>query len=646
MNQKILTASLAALVLTTGAFSVQAESTPPNFYSLNEVVVTASRTPEKKIDANADVAVVSAKEIAAKHYSDVTEAIRSVPGVALGSQNASSQISFTNPLTINGSQNVVIMVDCMRINTNGVMSRTTALGTLTNMNSIDHIEILKGAASTLYGSDAQGGVINIITKKPEDGQVHTKLDLSRASYNGEKYGIYNEGSSNGFFWTVDAHKELQGTYKDGWDRHTINHLNAKSISTKFGYDFGNDSNLVFNYEKYKLDYTRPDGGTTSTQADHGKKDNDRISLQYNAKITDRVSNQFSIYRNQNRIEDNYNNLTNIADGSGYTDIHMKTTGISDQLTYKGNSQTIIGGFDWYKDEIPHYKYSGGHGYLAIDSPEEGSSVTTTAFYIQDKWDITDKWNVTPGIRITHSSQYGNNTSPSLSIGYKVSENTNYYMNYKKFFRAPSLMELYYVSKNAPNLDPEKGYTVEMGVNHKFNSTLTGTLNIYTQRADNLIGWDSAAFNYGNSGKIKNNGVNLSLQKEFNKHVSTTLGYTYINADSSSKNSVYANIPKHELNIGINYQNSKLTASLWGRGIMDRYTTKDTMKDYSSYWVWDIAANYQFTKEATLFARVNNIFDQFYTDVGTSYGPNADPTNYHFWYSAPGRNFEIGLQFQF
>ena len=108
MNQKILTASLAALVLTTGAFSVQAADSVP-MYSLDAVVVTANRTPEKKIDTNADVAVVTAKEIAAKHYSDVTEAIRSVPGVALGSQNASSQISFTNPLTINGSPNVVMV---------------------------------------------------------------------------------------------------------------------------------------------------------------------------------------------------------------------------------------------------------------------------------------------------------------------------------------------------------------------------------------------------------------------------------------------------------------------------------------------------------------------------------------------------------
>lgn len=76
MNQKILTASLAALVLTTGAFSVQAESTPPNFYSLNEVVVTASRTPEKKIDTNADVAVVTAKEIEQKHFDDVAQAVK------------------------------------------------------------------------------------------------------------------------------------------------------------------------------------------------------------------------------------------------------------------------------------------------------------------------------------------------------------------------------------------------------------------------------------------------------------------------------------------------------------------------------------------------------------------------------------------
>ena len=106
MNQKILTASLAALVLTTGAFSVQAKSTPLNFYSLNEVVVTASRTPEKKIDSNADVAVVTAKEIEEKHFDDVAQAVKNVPGVFISSHGASGQVGNSDQIYINGSPNV------------------------------------------------------------------------------------------------------------------------------------------------------------------------------------------------------------------------------------------------------------------------------------------------------------------------------------------------------------------------------------------------------------------------------------------------------------------------------------------------------------------------------------------------------------
>ena len=83
--------------------------------------------------------------------------------------------------------------------------------------------------------------------------------------------------------------------------------------------------------------------------------------------------------------------------------------------------------------------------------------------------------------------------------------------------------------------------------------------------------------------------------------------------------------------------------------MNRYGHKayPEMRNYANYWVWDVAANYQFAKGANLFARVNNIFDQFYTDVGSSYGPDADdPARGYDWYSAPGRNFEMGLQFTF
>lgn len=634
MNRKIMAASLAVLSLSGGAFCVEASDMP--VYTLEGVVVTASRVPEKKIDSNADVSVVTAKEIEEKHYDDVSEAIRHVPGVTISNQGASSQVGMSNQIYINGSKNVVVLVDGMRRNTNGNSLSTADIGDMVNMDSIDHIEVLKGSASTLYGSDAQGGVINIITKKAKNDGVRTTLRTSFGNESREKYSLHNEGREENVFWNVDAGKELQGKYKDGWGRRVINHLNAEHYNVKLGYDLGNDSDVVFNYEKYTSDYIRPNSGTNDTARARGKKDNDSVSLQYKAKLNDRLTNQFSVYRNNTHINDNYT-ASALWD---LCDMKMRTTGISDQLTYTMDRQTITGGFDWYKDEIPYYK----------GTPDvEGTSITNTAFYLQDKVDLTDRWNVTPGIRVDHHSEFGTHTSPSLSVGYKQNEKTNYYINYKSFFAAPSLYHLY-SSYGNKDLDPEEGNTVEFGVNHRFTDSLDGTFNVFHTHAKNLIDYDYTTSRYRNSGKTNANGFSLSLNKEFSRHWNASLGYSYLHMQAKAGENINNNgaLPESTLHVNVSYKADKFNASLDGRGVMNRYGSKGSpeMRNYSSYWVWDMAANYHFTKNATLFARVNNIFDQFYTDVGSSYGPSADPAKYQDWYSAPGRNFEVGMQFTF
>lgn len=631
MNRKIMAASLAVLSLSGGAFCVEAADMP--VYTLEGVVVTASRVPEKKIDSNADVSVVTAKEIEEKHYDDVSEAVKHVPGVTISSQGASSQVGMSSQIYINGSKNVVVLVDGMRRNTNGNALATADIGDMVNMDSIDHIEVLKGSASTLYGSDAQGGVINIITKKAKNDGVRTTLRTSFGNESREKYSLHNEGREENVFWNVDAGKELQGKYKDGWGRRVINHLNAEHYNVKLGYDLGNDSDVVFNYEKYTSDYIRPNSGTNDTTRARGKKDNDSVSLQYKAKLNDRLTSQFSIYRNNTHINDNYtaSALWDICD------MKMRTTGISDQLTYTMDRQTITGGFDWYKDEIPYYK----------GNPDvEGTSITNTAFYLQDKVDLTDRWNVTPGIRVDHHSEFGTHTSPSLSVGYKKNEKTNYYINYKSFFVAPSLYNLYSPSPYGnKDLDPEEGNTVEFGVNHRFTDSLDGTFNVFHTHAKNLIDFDRTTSRYKNSGKTNANGFSLSLNKEFSRHWNASLGYSYLHMQAKAGENINNNgaLPESTLHVNVSYKADKFNASLDGRGVMNRYGSKKDpeMRNYSSYWVWDMAANYQFTKNATLFARVNNIFDQFYTDVGSSSGPDD-----MYWYSAPGRNFEMGLQFTF
>lgn len=638
MNRKIMVASLAVLSLSGGAFCVEAADMP--VYTLDGIVVTASRVPEKKIDSNADVSVVTAKEIEEKHYDDVSEAIRHVPGVTISSHGASSQVGMSDQIYINGSKNVVVLVDGMRRNTNGNSLATVDIGDVVNMDSIDHIEVLKGSASTLYGSDAQGGVINIITKKAKNDGVRTTLRTSFGNESREKYSLHNEGREENVFWNVDAGKELQGKYKDGWGRRVINHLNAEHYNVKLGYDLGNDSDVVFNYEKYTSDYIRPYYGTNDTTRARGKKDNDSVSLQYKSKLNDRLTSQFSVYRNNTHINDNYT-------ASDLCDMKMRTTGISDQLTYTMDRQTITGGFDWYEDEIREYP---------SEKELVGKRVHTAAFYLQDKINITKQWNVTPGIRVDHHSQFGNRTSPSLSVGYMPNDKTNYYFNYKTFFVAPDMYQMYVwnsFTHGNRDLKPETGYTFEFGVNHKFDDTLSGTLNIFHTYAHNMIKCDpdlTGIYNYKNEDRANINGFNLNLNKEFSRHWSTYVGYTYMHMNAQEGKNINndGTIPESTLNVGVNYKADKFNASLDGRGVMNRYGSKGSpeMRNYANYWVWDMAANYHFTKNATLFAKVNNIFDQFYTDIGSFYGHDADPSRALGWYSAPGRNFEVGLQFTF
>ncbi len=638
MNKKIITASLAALALTGGAFSVSAEEMP--VYSLDAIVVTANRTPEKQIDSNANVSVVTAKEIEERHYNDVPAALKNLPGVFVNAHGAGSQSYNSDKIYINGSDNVVVLVDGIRKNTNGNSMMNSNISEMVAMDSIDHIEVLKGSASTLYGSDAQGGVINIITKKAKEDGVKTTLRTSFGTASKEKYNLYNEGKEGQFFWNVEAGKELQGDFKDGWGRKVINHLNAEHYNAKLGYDLGNDSSIIVNYDKYKSNYSKPSYGSNDKTKVDGKKNNDSINMQYKAKLSDNLTNLFSVYRNK----------TTFDIPSQPWGMDMKTTGISDQLTYTTSNQTLTGGIDWYKDEIPFYYDNTG------TSSVQGTSVNNTAFYLQDKIDLTNQWNITPGIRVDHHSEFGTHTSPSLSIGFKQNDRTNYYLNYKTFFVAPDLYQLngsdaWFGHVGNKDLKPQEGNTIEFGINHEFSDTLTGTFNVFHTHAKNIIYADPAqSYKYTNSGKSNINGFSINLNKDFGQHWNAGIGYSYLHipAESATTNiNLNGALPESTLNVNVGYQADKFNANLSGRGIMNRYGTKyayggkpTKMNEYANYWVWDLAANYQLTKDATLFVKLNNIFDQFYTDIGSSQDPLGT------WYSAQGRNFEVGLQFQF
>ena len=604
--------------------------------SLGSVVVTATRTPIEEFEAPANISVISRETLEEKHYQDLGEALKDVPGVTIMNYGSTGANYSANSLMINGSGNIVVLVDGMRVNTNGNTSNKFSANELVDLSTVERIEVLKGSASTLYGADAQGGVINIITRRVAEDQFSTTVGYTGGSYGLSQYNLRHSGSKEGFYWAFSGQKRASDDYKDG-DGNTIpEDLSDKTWSLKLGKKFNDGvSSLELDYSRYKSDYMRPDDiGSSSYIPVSGKKDNERIAFNYVQKISDSLSNRLSVFRNRNDLNDAYDTLY-----SRWL-MNLETDGISDQLTFRLGDHHLIGGFDYYKDKLKDYEDAFG----GIDK----QSYSATGYFIQDEWSFAPGWTLTPGIRFDRHSLYGNHTSPSVSLNYIANKRTNYYVSYKDYFVAPNMYQLY-SSFGSTDLKPEKGYTIEAGVKHQFDATMNGTFNVFARDSEDIINWNWTGpgdydGKYMNIDEEKAHGASFTLSKSFLKHFTGTIGYTYTHIDAQDNFNANRDgqLPKDTWNLGLNYAEERFSADVKARSIYGREFRKSdpyTGNKQTSYWVVDLAANYEPFKNTKVFARLNNLFDEYYTERAY----NADPA---LWYSQPGRSFQAGIEYTF
>lgn len=630
---------IIALVLTgsviigcSGASAAEGKSE----FSLDQIVVTANRVQQKEFAANANITVVTREDIERNHYTDVSDAIRRVSGVTIQDYSGAGESYTSNGLNINGSPNVVLLIDGMRANTNGSTFSKAPTGEFVNMDRIERIEVLKGAASTLYGSDAQGGVINIITRKPKDGVTISKIGMERGSYGKQQYNFSNSGSQNGFFWTFDAQKRLMNDYSDAKGNTVINGINSQSLNFKLGKTFNDRADAVISYQKYDLDYEIGDSGTFSTQRKFGTKKNDNLNLMYNQIINDKLSNKLSLFKNNNVLNSDYKNPNSLW----YMD--LTTEGFSNQLTYKDGNHTVAGGIDYYIDKVNKY-WSSGSGY-------NDRSLSNMAFFIQDEWQFAEGWSLTPGIRFDKHNTYGHHTTPSIVLGYNKDDKTNYYAGYKEFFVAPNQYQVF-SNIGSKDLQPEAGKTIEFGVNHRFTDDFTGTFHIFKTDADNMIGYKKLPnppyYQYYNTGAESMRGWDIGLKKAINDNLNFNVNYAHLYIDpANGKNpNRDGRLPRGTWNIGVNYTQDKVDAFLNARGVMNREGGKSVVNvdhdAYVTYWVVDTGVNYKVSPSVKVYAKINNLFNKYYSEYGTAGKPAAKN-----WYSMPGRNYLFGVEYSF
>ena len=638
----VVTASVLAALLLGGYTGFAADSV----YELNPVVVTANKTENKVFDTQANIDVVTREQIEKEHYTDLGDALKHIPGVNLQNYGSSGDNYTSNRLYINGKTRVVVLIDGMRANTNGNASSVLSPSEFANMDTVERIEVLKGSASTLYGSDAIGGVINVITRKDSEPGVHTSVSLEAGSYNKRVYRLTNHGYENGYYWMFSAQKNKIGDYKDGHGNRVWQDVDAKDYNFMFGKELGNDSDITFRYDKYKSDYMRPKSGgldLSKLKKNYGKKDNDKVSLQWNQRLNDHWKNTISIYRNKNRLDDNYKNPTN-----GRWKMNTTTTGFSEQANFKDSHNTLVAGFDYYKDKLDYgyYSISSWGNYSDIFN---GKTIITRAFYVQDEYKFAEHWNITPGIRYTNTSIDQDKTTKSVTLGYNNGK-VNAYAGYREFFRVPSLYESYSSQYGNHDLRPEKGHTIEAGVNYSVDPTATLFFNVYKTKADNMIGYqgDMSGGHYYNTGKEDTDGWSIGGQKVFNENWSARIAYThtYIPAADSTENpNRDGYIPNGTVDLGVNYDIGKFSSELTGRFIINRPGRKagesKRPSGLDSFSLWDLSLNYKANESFRAYFKVRNLFDKWYTDQ--LYLMDPDSTN---WYSAPGRNYQFGVEYRF
>jgi len=628
-----VTAALTLGVVSLGgvqAFAADEDRTADE-HMLGETVVTATRTPNKELKANANITVITGKDIERRHYTDLTQALRDVPGVTVN-QYASAGYNNSTKFYINGSEDVVLLIDGVRQNYAGGSGASLALA-LKDLSGIDRIEVLHGSASTLYGSDAKGGVINIITKKAQ--KVKTTLGVGYGSYGRQLYSIANEGAAAGWDWRVKYQKDKSSDFKDAHGNKIPSELDADSINLHLGKELSKASYLALNFRSYKDSdrYQALHEKQQGLNVNRGNYDHFDGSLIWNVQIDANTKNQMSISRGKY----DYDTLTHDAwnpMGVSY-DFSVWTWKFSDQFDKQLGDHLLTAGFEFTKDDTTIRN----RGAVSIDD----RTILNRSFYLQDQWSILPTLKLTAGIRHDSNSAFGSHNSPSISLGYDIDPLTHAYVSYSEYFITPTPNQLYAPTYGNANLKPESGNTKEIGIARDFGRGLSLTASYFKRHSKNRIGYHPMTYQNINVGDEDAHGWSLQFAKRVDSHWRARVGYTQTHVGKTEQRDVNVDgyLPRDQWNIGVDYRNRDFDSSLLARGMIGRPGPVRGAFPTNNYWVVDLAMNYRIADATKVYLKANNIFNQFYAEhSNVKWGAPGE------WWTAPGRNFMIGIEQSF
>jgi len=593
--------------------------------NLNEVVITGTRTEKTLKNVPVVTQVISGRQMLNMGITTVTGALQTmVPGIDV------SQFGTRASITMQGmdAKYVLFLVDGERIagEVNGDIDYS-----MLNMENVERIEVIKGASSSLYGSNAIGGVINIITKRISEsfeGKFYSRYSECNELFSGGgvsfKKGILGSRTSANYSRTDGYDNTPESQYE--W---TQSPYSSYSINQKFELTPSSKFILIPYFGYYQFER-----GNVSARPAHDLYQDINMGVKGNYYLGKNSVN-FSYYRDRYNTYTVLEQLNDQRNRVSYDIIQTLRTQANFQIS---DNNSIIAGLEYNYESLYSIRNEGG-------LKGEGEAV----FYIQEDLRLGERWNIVGGIRGSHHSSYGFNAAPKISVMFRQGS-FNFRTSAGTGFRSPSLKELYmnfdhfgewYIIGNT-ELKPESSRYISGSAEYSrpWNNT---SVTVYRNSLTDMITdrWlpDSAQMTrqYQNIASATVYGADFMSKQKIAKGVWLSAGYSYVNSHDNQTSLQLYGTTKHSGNVSADYnfrkKNYSFTAQLYCKIMGEKFYEITEEKTYidKPYTNWRVTISQEY-KWLRVSTGVDNIFNL------------VIPQNVNF--ISPGRRFFIGLNLDF
>ncbi|MDA5193919.1 TonB-dependent receptor plug domain-containing protein [Govanella unica] len=598
--------TLLSTTILTGALvtSLHAEPAPlpdPAAGPASVMLVTATRTAQPVERIGSSISALSSDEIELRQYHFLYDALGALPGVSIN-QNGSFGGTATVRIRGMNGDHTMVLVDGVKVNDPSSPGGAFDFGTL-DLNDVERIEVLRGPQSTLYGSDAIGGVVNIITKRGSDGFSLSGY-AEGGSYKTFRGGATLSGKDRGFDYrlslsgvTTDgiskADKRDGNMEKDGYD--------SVTLSSNLGYQVTDEFRLE-GFARYSDSRVEYDGWGPLT----GAADSDDYSRSKETVMGGRTRVTVMDGKFENIVGITYSHIDrkNYEDGA----FNFGATGKRTNISYQGNYTLAEGTVLTFGAE---------NEVTSFDTGTEHASITMDSVYAQAQVLLFDALTLTGGVRYDDHEIFGSKTTLRTTAAYDLAATgTVFRGSWGQGFKAPTAYQLTFfccgMAGPATNLKPEESEGWDAGVEQTFlDGKVTASLTYFHQLTDNLIDF---AFPQGyiNVAKTRSKGVEAGLQVTPVEWFTLDANYTHTAAINRITGKDLARVPKDLVNVTATVRPitplSLSVAARYRSKQMDSYGLVDE-------WVrFDLRAAYKIDERVELYARVENLFDKKYQEV--------------------------------